>query len=289
MDPAAERYDRNIGLFGEEGQAKLRQAKVTVVGVGGLGSALVQHLAFLGVGNITLIDYDDLDNTNRNRFVGARESDPVPGSPKVELAARLVRETNSDLLVAPLHVGLVSEEAFRAVRLADYVFGCVDEEGARSILNELCALYAIPYFDLASDVLGANVYGGRLCVAWDGNGCLVCLNVLDQDDVRRYFMAPRERAKEDAVYGIPQAMLGVSGPAVSPVNGVIASLAATEFMAAATGLRTPEQLLTYHGNMSRVAVSKDRPNSNCFYCKGIRGIAAGQEIERYLAIPHLRR
>jgi len=54
---------------------------------------------------------------------------------------------------------------------ADYVFGCVNSEGARLILTELCAAYARPYFDSASDIEAddRSRYGGRVCVAWRGN------------------------------------------------------------------------------------------------------------------------
>jgi len=83
MSDFSARYDRNMRLFGEAGQRKIRGSNVTVIGVGGLGSPLVQHLALLGVGGITPIDDEELDETNRNRFVGARHDDPVPGSSKV--------------------------------------------------------------------------------------------------------------------------------------------------------------------------------------------------------------
>jgi molybdopterin/thiamine biosynthesis adenylyltransferase len=89
------RYHRNVMLFGEEGQRKLRQTKVVIAGVGGLGSPLAQHMALLGVEEVGLIDDEELDDTNRNRFIGARADDPVPGSPKVSLAARLIHETSA--------------------------------------------------------------------------------------------------------------------------------------------------------------------------------------------------
>src|SRR4051812_46946121 len=66
------RFDRQIALFGEEGQAKVAAATVAVVGVGGLGSHLVQQLALLGVRQFALIDCEELADTNRNRYVTAR-------------------------------------------------------------------------------------------------------------------------------------------------------------------------------------------------------------------------
>jgi molybdopterin/thiamine biosynthesis adenylyltransferase len=282
------RYDRNIRLFGEDGQRKLRRTKVVFMGVGGLGSPLAQHMALLGVGQVSLADDEELDETNRNRFVGARHDDPVPGSRKVELAARLIREINPDVAVVPLNCGLVTPEGFAAIKEADWVFGCFDEDGPRFILNELCAAYAKPYIDLASGVPEEGAYGGRVCVVVDGNGCLSCLDQLDEKDVRLYLATEEERIREAAIYGIPLEALGQAGPSVSPINGVVASLAATEFMVAVTGMRPPTRLQEYRGQISKVVVITDQPRSDCYYCKGIRGTGAAADVERYLRMPHLR-
>lgn len=282
------RYHRNTLLFGAEGQRKLRGTSVAVVGVGGLGSPLIQHLALLGVNRITSVDDEELDETNRNRFVGARHTDAVPGNPKVELADRLIREINPDVESIPLRCGLVSEAAFAAVKAADWVFGCFDNDGPRAILNELSAAYARPYIDLASDVPAPGVYGGRVCVALNGNGCLDCLNLLDRRAVRRYMDTNEQRDGEDAVYGIDKGALEQKGPSVSPVNGVIAALGATEFMVAVTELRAPTRLQEYRGWESKVVVIKDEPRANCLYCKGILGKPADADVERFLRLPRLR-
>src|SRR5260221_655941 len=152
------------------------------------------------------------------------------GSTTRKCRARLIREINPDVIADPLRASLVSEEAFEVVKKADWVFGCFDEDGPRQILNELCAAYERPYIDLASDVPEPGVYGGRVCVAWDGNGCLHCLGEIDEKDVRSYFSTDDERARIAANYGVPVEALGETGPSVSPINGVIAALAATEFM-----------------------------------------------------------
>jgi len=283
------RYDRNSRLFGEEGQRKLRGTSVLIAGVSGLGSPLAQHVALLGVGHAALLDYQELDETNRNRFVGARHDDPVPGSMKVALAARLIREINPDVGVTPLPFGLVSPEGFEAVRKAGWVFGCFDDDGPRFILNELCAAYAIPYIDLSSGVPEAGAYGGRVCVAHHGGGCLHCLGELDERDVRLYLATEEERVREAAIYGIALDALGQTGPSVSPLNGVIASLAAMEFMVAVTGMRAPVRLQEYRGQTAKVVVITDPPRADCYYCKGIRGSGAAAGVERYLDMPHLRR
>lgn len=283
------RYDRNVRLFGSEGQSKLALLRATLVGVGGLGSPLVQHLALLGVGHIDLFDDEDLDDTNRNRFVGARSDDPVPGSAKVELAARLVREINPDIVVRAYPFGLVSEQCFESVKRADWVFGCFDDDGPRSVLNELCAAYDKPYVDLASDVPQDGIYGGRVVISKNGKGCLNCLDLLDRRDIRRFFATEEEIERERAVYGVDRALLGETGPSVAPINGVVASLAATEFMAGATGMREPAQHLVFRADQSRVTSARNTPTAKCLVCEGVFGKGSAAGLERYLSLAHLRR
>jgi hypothetical protein len=282
-----ERYDRNMRLFGEEGQCKLLATRVVIAGTGGLGSPCAQHLALLGVASIAFIDDEELDETNRNRFVGARHDDPVPGSPKVLLAARLVREIDPAIETVPIQKTLISEEAFAAVKTADVVLGCFDEDGPRAILNELCAAYSKNYIDLASDVPELGVYGGRVCVSWNGNGCLLCMGELDGRAVQRYLQTEAQRDVEYRIYGVNSAFLDGKGPSVSSLNAVVAGLAATEFMVGVTGIRSPKKLLNYRGHLGTVSVSsKSAPD--CYICRGLRGQGAKADVERYLRMPHLR-
>ena len=287
MNNLSKRYDRNIRLFGEDGQHKLRQTSVALIGVGGLGSPLVQHLALLGVASVTLVDDEELDETNRNRFIGARHDDPVPGSPKVELAARLIAETNPEVEAKPIQKGLVTLDAFEAVKSSDWVFGCFDQDGPRFILNELCSAYEVPYIDLASDIHKANVCGGRICITWDGRSCLHCLGLLDPDDVRSYLSSEVERVRVAAVYGVSHEVLGESGPSVSPLNGLVASFAATEFMLAATGMREPRRLINYAGHLFRLTTVRAH-DGDCPYCNALRGEGPAADVERYLRMPHLQ-
>ena len=289
MNDLEERYDRNIRLFGKDGQDRLRRTDATAIGAGGLGSMLIEQLAYLGLRRVFAVDPDMLDESNRNRLAGAKGSDPIPGTFKVAIAARHVREINPEIEVIPLPVNLVSEAAFNAVRQAHFVFGCLDHDGPRFILNELCAAYSKPYIDLASDVTGPTTYGGRVYVNMDGTGCLQCHDVLDLHDVRRYLQSEREQAAIEAIYGIDRRVLGDTGPAVAPINGIVASMAALEFMVAVTGMREPTRHINLRGHQSKVLVSTDNPVGDCPVCKGIRGLGAEADCERYLRIPHLNR
>jgi molybdopterin-synthase adenylyltransferase len=161
-------------------------------------------------------------------------------------------------------------------------------DGPGAILNELCAAYGKNYIDLASDVPEPGVYGGRVCVSWNGEGCLSCMGELDGRAVQRYLQSDQQHEVEDRIYGVNRAALGQKGPSVSPLNGVIAALATTEFMAAVTGLRKPKKLLNYRAHLGTVTVRNDCA-ADCYICKGIRGQGEAADVERYLRIPHRQR
>lgn len=280
-----ERYDRSIRFFGKQGQERLGAAKIAIVGVGGLGMHVVQQLSLLGVRQLTLIEPQELDRSNFNRYPGICHDDPVPGTLKVGVATRMVKQINPESEVIQIPESLVSQAAFRAIIASDYVFGCVDRDGARLILNELCAAYCKPYIDLASDILPGNppVYGGRVCVAWDGHGCIVCYDELTVTEAQEDLMNQKLRKDRDAVYGVQRDLLGEAGPSVVSINGVVASLAVTEFMLLATGIREkPKRLITYYGNLAGVTVRSEEPAPDCYYCVYLRGKRDAADIQRYL-------
>lgn len=279
-----ERLDRNIRFLGKQGQDRLRRATVAVVGAGGLGTHVLQQLAYLGVGRISIVDHEDLEISNKNRYVSAYAEDPVPGSKKVDLAERMVRLIDPSIVVQKVLNQLRSEEAFKSVIAAEYVFGCLDNDGARLVLTELCAAYRRQYFDLATEIiLGPRpIYGGRLCVAWGGDGCPVCYGQLDLVEAREDLESVAARKDRANLYGMRPEDIAEVGPSVVSINGVVASLAVTEFAVAASGLREPHRLLTYRGDLGRVTISADKPAGNCYYCRETYGLEDQADVQRYL-------
>lgn len=278
-----DKFERQTRFFGEEGQRRIQATKVSIVGVGGLGCHVVQQLTLLGVGQLTLVDSEELAETDRNRNVCARFDDPIPGTKEVEIASRLAKSINPNVELSLIHNTLVSVEAFESIKSSTHVFGCVDSEGARLILNELCSAYDLKYVDLASDIIpGTPIeYGGRVFINWTGDGCLYCLKLLDLAEVQEDLSTEGERRDRQAIYGVDREQLNHSGPSVVSINGVVASLGVTEFMLGVTGIRQPRRLIYYTGARG-VTVSNDVPQSQCYYCKGIRGTREKADVERYL-------
>lgn len=264
-----DRFDRQRQVFGDEGQLRLGAASVGIVGAGGLGSFMVLELAYLGVGKILIVDDDRLDDehSNRNRLVGAWESHE-PGVPKVEILRDLALLIDSGITIEVVDAPLESAEAKAALAGVDVVVGCVDHDGPRFVLNQFCCQQGLPLIDSGSDTKprgGEVLFGGRVCVATRETGCLMCLGVLDQCELQEYFDSPDQKADREAIYGVHKDFLTNGGPSVITVNGVVASIASTEFMVLVTGVRTPIAHQEWHGHKGMLFRVSDR-EEGCYYC-----------------------
>ena len=106
-----DRFDRNVRLFGKEGQMCLRQTRIAIMGAGGLGSHVIAQTALLGVGGMTMVDHENISITNRNRYIGVWHTDPIPGSSKVVIGKRHVHLIDSSITVTPIEDNILSEAA----------------------------------------------------------------------------------------------------------------------------------------------------------------------------------
>ena len=111
----SDRFARHVPLFGEEGQRHIRRTRVTIVGDGGIGSHILQQLAFLGVKIFAVVEPDGLDDTNQNRLIGARWDDPA-GTKKLNIAERLVRSIEPEPVLDLVDARSRLEEGLRARR-----------------------------------------------------------------------------------------------------------------------------------------------------------------------------
>lgn len=283
----SDRFERNIGFFGKEGQNRLLAQRVCVVGAGGVGGHVLQQLAFLGVGAIDVIDPEELDVTNRNRYVPSENSDPIPGTLKVDIADRLITRIDPAIKVSKIPYSLRTRQAFEAVIASDFVFGCVDTDGIRLLLLMLCAANEKPLMDISSDTEKQDElrYGGRVSFFSKSRGCLLCLRQIDASEAGLELEAPAAANERAAIYGVERAELAEKGPSVVSINGVVASLGVTEYMVETTGLRPAVRLMFYRAHLGKVLVSLDEPAQSCAICDGIRGKRAAADIERYIQPP----
>jgi molybdopterin/thiamine biosynthesis adenylyltransferase len=139
------RYARQTSLpeIGEAGQEKLRNAKVLIVGVGGLGSPIALYLAGAGVGTLGLVDDDLVSISNLQRQVLYAEADL--GQPKPLCGARRVQGLNSDVNVEVYPFRLDKKNAGELIRNYDIVVDGCDNFATRYLLNDVCNAWGKPY------------------------------------------------------------------------------------------------------------------------------------------------
>ena len=142
------RYSRHLSLpgVGIEGQERLKQARVLLVGAGGLGSPVALYLAAAGVGHLGLVDFDAVDRSNLQRQIlhGTRDI----GRPKVESARDRIADVNPHTSVQGYETRLTSQNALEILRDYDVVVDGTDNFQTRYLVNDACVLLGKP-----------NVYG----------------------------------------------------------------------------------------------------------------------------------
>lgn len=263
------RFTRQEDLFGADGQRSLASSTVGIVGLGGLGSFAAIELAYAGVESFVLVDEDTVGVSNLNRLLGAVPADAELGAEKTAVAARAIELASSGAKVAPIARAFEHPCAQAALSVVDVLFACVDEDPVRLAILAFCCEHAIPFFDLASDTGGdadgGGWYGGRVLFSGEGERCPSCMDLLDQRTLARTSMSDAQRSEDARIYGVAAERLS-SGPSVVSINGVVASLAVSEFIKWRTGLAEASGLLTYRAEMGVVMrAAEDRPQA-CFYC-----------------------
>lgn len=139
-----DRYDR-LELIGWWNQQRLREARILVVGAGALGNEVLKNLALVGIGHITVIDCDTVENSNLSRSVLFRAADA--GQPKASVAAAAVRDINPDVTIQAIHGDVLTDVGLGLVREMDLVIGCLDNREARLWVNRMCWKVSRPWID----------------------------------------------------------------------------------------------------------------------------------------------
>ena len=149
-DREKKRYSRHLllGDFGEQGQMKLSQSSVLIVGLGGLGSPVALYLAAAGVGRLLIADGDTLDVTNLQRqILFDTES---AGELKVELAETRLSGLNPEVDVEVIDHALTESDLEEYVPEVDLVLDCSDNLTTRKAVNRICAEQGIPLVSAAA-------------------------------------------------------------------------------------------------------------------------------------------
>jgi molybdopterin/thiamine biosynthesis adenylyltransferase/proteasome lid subunit RPN8/RPN11 len=212
-----ERLTRLAPVIGPEGDAKVADARVAVIGISGGGSHVVQQLAHQGVGAIIAIDDDTIDESNLGRVVGATYID-IDKTKKTDLAERIATAIDPGIRVVKVKKRFPSADAIAALKSADIIVGCVDTFRAREAINLFCRRYMIPLVDIGVtlDSRGERLIraDGQLIVTMPGRPCMRCWFLTDA-------VLDREQRERPAGYNRNPNAPG--DPQVVSMNGTLAS------------------------------------------------------------------
>lgn len=213
-DQAFMRYSRQLLLedIGQEGQQKLAEARVLLVGLGGLGSPAALYLAAAGVGTLLLADHDTLHISNLQRQILYRNADL--SRPKAVLARHALEAVNPLVKTVALTTRLAGEPLEKAVAQADLVLDCCDNMATRHAVNAACVAAQKPL--ISASAVG---FSGQLLVLTPPyrHGCYACL----YPDASE----PQRNCRTAGVLG--------------PVVGVMGTLQALEAIKLLCGLPSP--------------------------------------------------
>lgn len=241
-----ERYSRQV-LFpgiGAEGQRRLLESRVAIVGCGATGSALASLLARAGVGSLRIIDRDYVEPSNLQRQVLFDETDAADSVPKAIAACRKIAQFNSDIVAEPHVSDLTPETAGRLLTDVQLILDGTDNFETRYLVNDYAVKNSIPWIYVAavgSYAITMNVLPGE-------TACLTCLF-------------------PDAPKGLVETC-DTAGILNSAVN-LAASIAATETLKFLTGARQQlrKTLLSHDLWMNqRSEISSVNPRPDCRTC-----------------------
>ena len=257
------RYSRHLIMpeVGMEGQLKLKNAKVALIGTGGLGAPLGLYLAAAGIGRIGLVDFDVVDFTNLQRQVIHGTKDV--GRKKLDSAAETMLDINPYLQIDRYETALTSENALEILRPYDIVVDGTDNFPTRYLVNDACVLLGKP-----------NVYGsifrfeGQATVfGYPGGPCYRCL----------YSEPPPAGLVPSCAEG---GVLGI-------LPGTIGLIQATEVVKLILGIGEPlvGRLLLYDALAMRFRELKLRKNAECPVCGDHPTIHQLIDYQQFCGIP----
>lgn len=247
------RYIRHLNLkeIGLEGQEKLKQTKVLIVGAGGLGSPAMLYLAAAGIGTIGIVDFDNVEETNLQRQI--IHSTKSLGAKKTESSKKAIKDLNPHIKVEIYNKKLNQKNALEIIKKYDVIIDGSDNFPTKYLINDTCVLLNKP-----------DVYGSA--IGFDGHASV--FNYKNGPCYRCLFPKP---PKPGSVPSCAEA--GVLGALL----GVIGSIQATEALKIILkkGKILSGRFLVYNALNMEFKELKLSKNKNCHICgknPNIRGL-----------------
>jgi len=163
------RYERQIRIFGADGQERLKNAKVFVAGAGGLGSAISIYLAAAGIGGIRIVDHEKIELSNLNRQILYCDEDV--GREKAASAEEKLKKINPDVSLEAISETIEENNVLELVGDFDLIVDAMDNFHTRYLLNRTAIVKNIPFFYGAIN----GLYGQATTIIPGKTACLRCI------------------------------------------------------------------------------------------------------------------
>ncbi len=236
------RYDRQIILtqLGTEGQLKLKNASVLIIGAGGLGSPAALYLAGAGIGHIGIMDADEVSVSNLQRQIA--HSMETEGINKALSAKQALEKLNNTIEVRAYPFRLTPENAAEYIGQYDFILDCCDNFETKFLINDTCVRLGIPFCHA-----GILEFGGQV-MTWIPGGDFPCYRCVFED------------VPEDG--DVPKGIIG----AVAGIAGTVQALEAVKYLTGA-GELLAGKLFTFDGlTMKTRTVRFSSRNPECGAC-----------------------
>jgi molybdopterin/thiamine biosynthesis adenylyltransferase len=266
-----ERFDRQIRVFGEEGQLALSETSVALIGVGGGNSKIAFELAGMGIGKLVLVDPDKWEESNRNRVL-------IPpnhvGMYKVESVKEIINTYYPEVKVEAHSVKAedLSEEAYSK---ADFLVVGPDRWLTREHGNKIALKLKIPAVFPAAGIQEkdgkVHEMGGSVqVVVPDESPCFQCINNVDSLVAMKENLDPKTKEKLSKKYGVS---LEVEvAPSIVSLNDVIAGLAILELVKLITGFDEPTYFQVFDALKNDLKPIKVSKNPQCPTCGTVQAL-----------------
>ncbi len=197
MIPLDPTFDRQTRAISQGRNALLRNMKIAIVGVGGTGSAVAVQLARMGVGSLTLLDRDTVEESNVSRVYGSKKKDI--GKPKVGVLKKHL-STFSRIKVDAIRADITTEGITQHLSDSDIIFGCTDNLTSRAVLNDVALQYYTPLIDVGCRIhmKGAESIEqaiAKVQVVTPDTACLWCTGTLDGAVIMQEALPANEKRK----------------------------------------------------------------------------------------------
>ena len=235
--------DSTIRLWGKDGQRILSNLRVGIAGLGGVGSILTEFLSRLGIGELTLVDFDIVSEENLNRLVGARREDL--GKPKVDYVTRMAKRaaTATNFKVNSFRGSASEADGLRHLLDSDIIMNAADSAIARQVLDHASYAYFIPVIDGGTTLIvgtkGEETIGkSQVTASGPGRPCLECCGVYSQEEAtlareKPSMQGPRAYVQTEGTNIQEQK---IRAPSVINYNGLVASLMIQRMLSIVLGL-----------------------------------------------------